>query len=395
MSFNPTEWQPEPLRPEERRASGLPASGWLPDPGDPDLERYWDGTRWTGRVRNLYTRIEHGVSPSAYTTPARTWTPAAEPAGVHRRARRRRWRTSVLLLVVVALLGVLWAGRAADAGLLPSWANLGRTAAEALTPTTAPVAPTVDYPVYGSTELVRYLETAMIAQQEAIDVTFWAEELGGPAIEDALREAVTQNPYAFVKGWVFWETTVGVELHPVYTYAVDEADRRRSLTATAVQLGLSASRATAASSDKEKVTRIHDYLVSRGEYDYEAYDAINRGEDNAVVDRSQEAYGLLVEGTAVCNGYAQAFLAMAEAAGLEAVQVTGSDLAGATGGDHAWNKVLVDGEWLLVDVTWDDPSTNPRTSHDYLMLADGDPRLITRITDSDWVVDAHLGDYSS
>ncbi|WP_062297016.1 transglutaminase domain-containing protein [Demequina maris] len=299
------------------------------------------------------------------------------------------------MVVLVALLGVLWAGRAADAGLLPEWANVGRTAALALSPTTEPVAPTVDYPVYGSTELVRYLESAMIAQQETIDVTYWDRELGGPAIEDALLEAVTQNPYAFIKGWAFWDTATGAELRPVYTYAADDADRRRSLTATAVQLGLNASGATGASSDGEKVRRIHDYLVSLGEYDYEAYDAINRGEDSAVVARSQEAYGLLVEGTAVCNGYAQAFLAMAEAAGLDAVQVTGSDLAGTTGGDHAWNKVLVDGEWLLVDVTWDDPSTNPRTSHEYLMLADGDPRLITRITDSDWVVDAHLGDYSS
>ncbi|WP_062528940.1 DUF2510 domain-containing protein [Demequina rhizosphaerae] len=363
------------------RAPYLPEPGWRPDPADPAIDRWWDGAGWTARTRNAFTQVEH----TAYA-------PAPAPA---RPVRRGRGRLAGLLTVVVLLAGVLVAARASDAGLLPEWANVGRTAAQALTPTTEPIAPAVDYPVYGTTELVRYLESAMIAQEEAIDVTYWDTELGGPAIEDALREAVTQNPYAFVKGWVFWDTATGVELRPVYTYGRDEADRRRSLTATAVQLGLNASRATGASSDKEKVTRIHDYLVSLGEYDYEAYDAINRGEDTEVVDRSQEAYGLLVEGTAVCNGYAQAFLAMAEAAGLDAVQVTGSDLAGATGGDHAWNKVLVDGEWLLVDVTWDDPSTNPRTSHDYLMLADGDPRLITRITDSDWVVDAHLGDYSS
>ncbi|WP_062465482.1 DUF2510 domain-containing protein [Demequina maris] len=361
-------------------ATAVPGPGWFPDPADPTIDRWWDGYGWTPHTRTAFTPVDQAA-----------YAPAHAPA----RPRRRRGRVGALVTLAVILTGVLVAGRASDAGLLPEWANVGRTAALALSPTTEPVAPTVDYPVYGSTELVRYLESAMIAQQETIDVTYWDRELGGPAIEDALLEAVTQNPYAFVKGWAFWDTATGAELRPVYTYDTDEADRRRSLTATAVQLGLNASGATGASSDGEKVRRIHDYLVALGEYDYEAYDAINRGEDSAVVARSQEAYGLLVEGTAVCNGYAQAFLAMAEEAGLDAVQVTGSDLAGTTGGDHAWNKVLVDGEWLLVDVTWDDPSTNPRTSHDYLMLADGDPRLITRITDNDWIVDAHLGDYSS
>lgn len=112
--------------------------------------------------------------------------------------------------------------------------------------------------------------------------------------------------------------------------------------------------------------------------------------------QSQEAYGIFVFGTAVCNGYAQAFTAMAEAAGLEAVMVTGSDSAGDTGGNHAWNKVRIDGRWLLVDVTWNDPTGwTGGILHDYLLIADDHPLLATRTVDSQWVVDANLASFAS
>lgn len=254
----------------------------------------------------------------------------------------------------------------------------------------------VDYPVFGSTELVTHLEAGMIAQQATLDVSVWAQAQGFDAISEALLEAGTQNPYLYVSGWETMQQGDRVEVRPAYIYDDAEAERRRSETAQAVAKGLAVAGVEAAMSDEEKVTRIHDYIADIAEYDRGAFDAIEFGEATPRVHQSQEAYGILVMGTAVCNGYAMAFAAMAHEVGLETVTVTGSDSAAATGGSHAWNKVLVDGRWLLVDVTWDDPlGWDGGALRDYLLIADDDPILDTRTIGDDWVVSQNLEAYES
>ena len=58
----------------------------------------------------------------------------------------------------------------------------------------------------------------------------------------------------------------------------------------------------------------------------------------------------------MCAGYANLFVALARAAGLDAAYLTGNvrsedgELAGTS---HAWNAVRIDGYWALLNVTWD------------------------------------------
>ena len=63
------------------------------------------------------------------------------------------------------------------------------------------------------------------------------------------------------------------------------------------------------------------------------------------------AYGALLNGKCVCAGYAAAFTLLAQEAGLESIVVTGY-LDGSLA--HAWNKVKIDDEWQIVDVTNND-----------------------------------------
>jgi hypothetical protein len=72
----------------------------------------------------------------------------------------------------------------------------------------------------------------------------------------------------------------------------------------------------------------------------------------------------LSSGLAVCDGYAGLFVDIAEKAGLQAYKVSGHgkgfgyrDLAPGEpvpklSTNHAWNCVLMDGEWRLLDATW-------------------------------------------
>ncbi|MFW2513993.1 transglutaminase domain-containing protein [Demequina sp. SO4-13] len=373
--------------PEHRpSAPRLPAAGWLPDPSETDLERYWNGSRWTPRTRNRFTRLETGVVPD----PAPQRRSRRERAPRDGRSTGSKLSTTLLIILGLAV-SYQWVN---SAGYLPAWA----TPTAVVAAFGEPEAFETDYPVFGSTELVNHLERGMIAQESSIDITYWFQNEGQAGVEDALFEAGVQNPYLFVAGWGIRQTGSLVFLEPDYTYGDEEAERRRSETRQAVQAGLAASGANAATTETEKATLIHDYIVTLADYDMGAFEAIERGDSSAHVAQSQEAYGIFVFGTAVCNGYAQAFTAMAESAGLDAVMVTGSDSSGDTGGDHAWNKVRIDGRWLLVDTTWDDPVGAPpglEVRRDYLLVADDHPLLATRTADSYWAVDANLAGFAS
>ena len=59
-----------------------------------------------------------------------------------------------------------------------------------------PTTPQVDYPVFGSDDLVKYLAASMIAQQDSINVSYWAnvDGIGKDGVFDAVSEAAIQNP---------------------------------------------------------------------------------------------------------------------------------------------------------------------------------------------------------
>lgn len=356
------------------RAPRLPPPGWMPDPSRTDIERYWDGARWTSRTRDRVTKVEHSSMPA---TPSR------------RRARGlgRRLRIGGVTLAVVAVFvaGAGWLG------MLPSWVPY----ADALR-APQPTGPEVDYPVFGSSDLVKYLARHMVAQEPSIDIQYWLtmERMGIEDVVDAMYEAHIQNPYAFVSEWQV--SVDGAVLEPEYHYDAVEAERRRHRVAEAIAQGLTEAGVLSTDSETEKATKVHDYVARIAVYDFEALAQIEslqgRISTSPRVAQSQQAYGILVDGTAVCNGYAQAFQLMADAAGLDVVTVTGMDLAGVGGGSHAWNRVWVEGAWRVVDVTWDDAEGGePR--RDYLLILDDNLRLETRWEDPQWVVDANVGMY--
>ena len=70
-----------------------------------------------------------------------------------------------------------------------------------------------------------------------------------------------------------------------------------------------------AESDLEKVEAINDYIIDHVEYDY---DTLN-GEDRY----GYTAYGALINGKAVCQGYAILFYRMGKEAGLDVKYVSG------------------------------------------------------------------------
>ena len=81
---------------------------------------------------------------------------------------------------------------------------------------------------------------------------------------------------------------------------------------------------------------------------------------NNGVSMSHNAYGALVNGEAVCDGYSKAFQVICNALGVDCVGINGycpefnqqNGESSDTG--HMWNCVKIDGDWYHIDVTWND-----------------------------------------
>ncbi len=96
-------------------------------------------------------------------------------------------------------------------------------------------------------------------------------------------------------------------------------------------------------SDYEQIEMIYDYICANVVYDY---DNLN---DNSYTLK-YSAYAALIQGTAVCQGYANLFYRMALEAGVDNRIIVGD-----AGGAHAWNIVDMGEKYYYLDSTWDAP----------------------------------------
>ena len=98
---------------------------------------------------------------------------------------------------------------------------------------------------------------------------------------------------------------------------------------------------TLCQTDLEKVFYVHEWLVQNIAYDRE-----HLSDD---VQDDHNLRGALLDGTAVCDGYAKTYALTLRKLGITGVLVTSKDIG------HAWNMIELDGNWYQVDCTWDDP----------------------------------------
>ena len=71
------------------------------------------------------------------------------------------------------------------------------------------------------------------------------------------------------------------------------------------------------------------------------------------------AYGALINGSGVCESYAEAFKLLCDNSGIPcSIMVSNS---------HEWNYVKMDGDWYYVDSTWMDTKINGRYSYEWFL----------------------------
>lgn len=213
-------------------------------------------------------------------------------------------------------------------------------------------------------------EDALAKLMDAINCRAATIVLAGPVgLMDACGEAVERafaycsdvNGYGASVSYNFRDMTMTVR--PTYTDAVEimaylEGKRSGLSDVNAKTLEKAKqvhdSLVTPQMSEYDRVKAFHDYLVNNTTYQDGTY--------------SHDAAGPLLYGQAVCDGYANALDLLCYLSGIECTRITGW-----ADGDHAWNKVKVNGSWYNIDVTWDDPLTNygPVLRYDYFLISDG------------------------
>ncbi len=176
--------------------------------------------------------------------------------------------------------------------------------------------------------------------------------------EDALSRVLDavrlENPQILCTGteYDYYVTGSSLVLMPIYTADAAAAERMaKALIARGKEI------VAAAPADDPEATELylHDVICALSDYGDGAFDTT--------------AWGALMSGHAVCAGYTAAAKLLFDIAGLPSAVVSGTAKEGNAEIPHAWNAVSLNGSWLYLDVTWDDPAGEARRL-DYFNLSE-------------------------
>ncbi|MCI9110434.1 MAG: hypothetical protein HFH47_01315 [Bacilli bacterium] len=106
--------------------------------------------------------------------------------------------------------------------------------------------------------------------------------------------------------------------------------------------------------DEEKIKAFHDYIINLSVYDEERATQIESGNNNNENSNSHKASGPLLEGKALCSGYSDAMKLFLDDLGIKNYKISNSN--------HIWNLIYINGKWLHLDLTWDDPVTSDKSN---------------------------------
>lgn len=229
-------------------------------------------------------------------------------------------------------------------------------------------------------KLVEYADKKLALPMEVNEV------LSERQIMQAMNAYKNDHPEVF---WIKTNCTFITDnnstiVYPFFTMNNDERNFAKAQLENKLKLFESNAPSGASALELEKYA--HDYLIDNCNYSKEA------AKSTEVVGNSSDAYGALIEGSAVCEGYARAFSLLCNWLGLDCVCVLGV-------GDneyHMWNCVLLDNKWYQVDPTWNDNNdknnNEPFASSLYFNLDDKDmyndhtpSKLFSELSDDEYV----------
>lgn len=211
----------------------------------------------------------------------------------------------------------------------------------------------------GSTDLTRFLHTKLASSPESIAVP--TAKLGGGSATTMFQKLGDAAEEAFVQSGMVDHITSfdyryegGSSVKLTLQYADKKADSRKASASALTKKADAVVKATivAGMTDAQKATALYDYVSANVAYDYAALNDFLEKDTGANFYVKQTAHSALVDGKAICQGFAKAYKLLCDKAGVPCVTVFGTTkrAGGGTVG-HAWNRVYLDGKWQTVDTT--------------------------------------------
>lgn len=146
-----------------------------------------------------------------------------------------------------------------------------------------------------------------------------------------------QNPELFWLCDKFDLHEDGMAANLYYNYTVSQTETMQKFLDTKVEALMKTISET--TTDLKKLQLCHDYVCTHTTF------SMDYGTACTVI-------GCLVDGIGQCAGYAKTMLYLCNIIDVPCMFVVGENSEGAS---HAWNYVQLNGEWYLLDATWDDP----------------------------------------
>ena len=265
----------------------------------------------------------------------------------------------------------------------PLYSNIV-TEADLLQPGDEPVAIAEDNPTYWNTqdEAGLQLRSEMIERHTTVQVYLISDVFDKSVMSGVFSHVLdhTGNP---VEGdylrWEYggWKATAGgyVQNGQYYlclTYTITyytTAEQEQAVTDKLNNLMLTLT--DGSMTDYQKIKAIYDYICANTTYDYTNL-------DNDAYKLKYTAYGALIDGTSVCQGYAVLLYRMALMADVDCRLISGTG----NGGRHAWNIIKVGNKYYNLDSTWDAVSYP-----NYKYFLKTDDNFEDHVRDNEWQSD--------
>lgn len=110
---------------------------------------------------------------------------------------------------------------------------------------------------------------------------------------------------------------------------------------------------------EEKIRKVHNFIIDNTKYD--------TLKTNNIYDdtyKSNTAYGVLIQGYGICSGYSDTISIFLNKLGINNYKISNDT--------HIWNLVYINGIWVHLDSTWDDPISDKNLNRDTYFLIDYD-----------------------